>query len=419
MNRWFQGVFEARAFFWLAADRLYRIYWTEHRACFIRIGGQRLFPSGPPPLIALLLRLVQRYNPRLAEALGDKIAQWGEGRGNIDTAELDQTAPDELLRQHPHNFAIDLDQLNRTVLQRSISPPLWGEHLGVFRFQDGSGFDWRLLLEEDSHFVTAVGLLPRLLGARLEQDTFIRQASAIPSLQFLLGRGFQSGINLPVDITEAVDCFRRSALQGYAPAQCQLGVLYQQGEALPRDGQLALEWCQRAVEQDYPPALTLMGDFYQQGQGVAQDIATAVQWYQRAAEQNDSHAMFLLAEKYENGQGVLRNYQEAKSWYSRAAEQGYVAAQLALAKLLVRGLGVPRDYYHAAYWFHRAALQDNPEAQYGLGELYETGHGVSRNEAMAVRWYVLASQQDYPPAREAISRLREKGIAVVPAPFRD
>ena len=88
------------------------------------------------------------------------------------------------------------------------------------------------------------------------------------------------------DYTQAFEEFRSLADQGYANAQCNLGVMYERG------------------------------------QGVARNYAKAAAWYAKAADQGIAEAQFNLGVMYYNGLGVARNYAKAIAWYAKAADQG-------------------------------------------------------------------------------------------------
>ena len=53
--------------------------------------------------------------------------------------------------------------------------------------------------------------------------------------QYNLGNRYRKGEGVPQDDKEAVKWFRKSAEQGDASAQCNLGVMYYLGEGVPQD----------------------------------------------------------------------------------------------------------------------------------------------------------------------------------------
>ena len=95
----------------------------------------------------------------------------------------------------------------------------------------------------------------------------------------------------PEAVKESLEIFRSLANQGYAPAQCTLGV------------------------------------WYDEGIGITRDYGEALKWYTLAANQKFAPAQYAIGILYENGHGVLRDYGEALKWYTLSANQGYVTAQ--------------------------------------------------------------------------------------------
>lgn len=123
------------------------------------------------------------------------------------------------------------------------------------------------------------------------------------------------------DLSEAVQWLTKSALQGYAPAQCNLGF------------------------------------HYSQGKGINQNFEQAVLWYRKAAEQGNETAQFNLGVCYANGQGVTRSDYNAFTWYKKAAEQGYKNAEYSLGKAYYYGKGTTENKRLAFEWFSKAAAQ--------------------------------------------------------------
>jgi TPR repeat protein len=54
----------------------------------------------------------------------------------------------------------------------------------------------------------------------------------------------------PGDFGLAARCFKRSAEQGYAQCQCDLGYMYEEGWGVPKDTVLAYAWYTLAAAQD-------------------------------------------------------------------------------------------------------------------------------------------------------------------------
>jgi TPR repeat protein len=65
---------------------------------------------------------------------------------------------------------------------------------------------------------------------------------------------YKNGEGTPQNYNEAIKWYTKSAEQGYAEAQTNLGFMYDTGEVIPQDYKQALKWYTKAAEQDYGKA---------------------------------------------------------------------------------------------------------------------------------------------------------------------
>lgn len=72
----------------------------------------------------------------------------------------------------------------------------------------------------------------------------------------------------------------------------------------------------KSAEQGDAPAQYNMGVSYFFGNGVSQDYKQAIDWFLKATEQNNAEAEAFLGEMYDTGQGVVKNDKKAAKWYS-------------------------------------------------------------------------------------------------------
>jgi hypothetical protein len=84
---------------------------------------------------------------------------------------------------------------------------------------------------------------------------------------------------------------------------------------VPQDFAEAACWYRKSAEQGYAVAQYELGFMYHHGRGVPQDDAEALRWYRKSADQGDERAQILLAVMYYRGQGVAQNYVEAARWF--------------------------------------------------------------------------------------------------------
>ena len=153
---------------------------------------------------------------------------------------------------------------------------------------------------------------------------------------------------------EDVRLHRRSAEQGDADAQLQLGLSYMRGSGVPQDPAEGIRWIRLAADQGLADAQNTLATAYSIGRGILKDEAEAVRWRRRAAEQGHTRAQILLAGMYNDGRGVIKDMAEAARWYRRAAEQGDIFAQLALGNQYSVD-GILQDYILAHMWLNVAS----------------------------------------------------------------
>lgn len=114
---------------------------------------------------------------------------------------------------------------------------------------------------------------------------------------FILGLNYIYGndsLGISMDKEKGIALVRRSAEQGQAEAQYNLGFSYYQGNGVSQDYAQAVYWLRKAAEQGQAAAQYNLGFSYCQGDGVSQDYVQAVYWWRKAAEQGQADAIELL-----------------------------------------------------------------------------------------------------------------------------
>jgi TPR repeat protein len=164
--------------------------------------------------------------------------------------------------------------------------------------------------------------------------------------------------------------------------------------------------CERAM-QGFADAQINLGVMYAGGRGVPQSDTEAVKWYRKAAEQGDAYGQASLGFMYSNGRGVPQSDAEALKWYRLATDQGNAFGQASLGWMYHYGRGVPQSNTEAVKWYRLAAAQGEAQGQSNLGVMYENGIGVPKDRTEAVKWYRLAAKQGDQQAQTALQRLGE------------
>ena len=89
---------------------------------------------------------------------------------------------------------------------------------------------------------------------------------------------FKGGKGLPKDSAEAVKWYRKSAEQGDAIAQYNLGLMYDSGDGVPQDDIEAEKWYRKSAEQGNADAQSYLGSMYFLGEGAPKDYVEAYKW---------------------------------------------------------------------------------------------------------------------------------------------
>lgn len=246
------------------------------------------------------------------------------------------------------------------------------------------------------------------------------------------------------DYNKAVCWLEKSAKQGFAIAQCSLGLCYLDEEWENADVNKAIEYFNLSAKQGYFLAEYFLAICYYDGIGVEQDYNKAVEYYAKIAKMENfyenttsmmksenvffgsqesafvteiilksvkpmqSDAQYTLGNCYYNGIGVEKNVFTAAYWYLFAANNGSAEAQSELGRLYYLGEGVPQNYSIAVEWFSKSAEQGDDVAQFNLGVCYELGKGVEQDLEKAIYWYKKSAEQGYADAVKALKILKKK-----------
>jgi TPR repeat protein len=127
-----------------------------------------------------------------------------------------------------------------------------------------------------------------------------------------------NGQGVPRDEQQAAILFRKSADQGYADAQNNLGVLYLRGQGVPQDYAQASAWFLKAAEQNEPHAEASLAAMYAKGQLGPADPAREYMWLNLASEKICAAKSYLdrisnqmTPEQIAKGQRLTREWLEA------------------------------------------------------------------------------------------------------------
>lgn len=133
-----------------------------------------------------------------------------------------------------------------------------------------------------------------------------------PAAQSVLGEAYYRS----QDYQNASVWFRKSAEQGYAPGQYNLGVMYLEGSGTAKDAAEALKWFLKAAEQRHLGAMNNLAALYFYGTGVPKDLLQTYMWIRIAAQFGDENSTKNLAGLKEQltGAQVAEGERRASQW---------------------------------------------------------------------------------------------------------
>lgn len=184
-----------------------------------------------------------------------------------------------------------------------------------------------------------------------------------------------SGNGVDQDWIKAVEMLERSATNGNADAQWELGLMYEYANHVDQDQARALDLYRRSANAGNPIGLYLVAHCYQHGIVVDEDKVISDSLYRQSFDQ-------LIALAPEEDIYVLNFVGSAYFW----------------------GDGVEVDRAKAFGYYLTSAEKGNPETQYKIGSCYANGQGTDRDEEKALYWYRKSAAQGYSEAIDALNK---------------
>ena len=197
--------------------------------------------------------------------------------------------------------------------------------------------------------------------------------------------------------TASLNIDAKTADVASAPAkavdQYELALKYASGDGVPRDDSIAIDWYLKSAGQGFAPAQFNLGYIFLHGVGTETNAPEALKWFGAAAEQGLPVAQFNLGVMYKLGDGVPKNLDKAFRWTLAAAEQGHADAQFNLGVWYGRGEGIEEDQRSAFKWYLKSAKQGNENAKVIVGGRYHDGSGVDRDPVIGHAWLFLGKTE--------------------------
>ncbi|WAW09860.1 sel1 repeat family protein [Oxalobacter vibrioformis] len=229
--------------------------------------------------------------------------------------------------------------------------------------------------------------------------------------QLELALRYAEGDGVSMDYKKGFYWLKKSADNGYAVAQFNLGLIYEQGMyEVPQDLEKAVFWYRKAADQGDVEALFSLGAFYLKHD---RNTGKATVPMAKAAEQGHAGAQYFLGMLYERGDGVEPDREIAIALYQDAARQGLAAARERLAALGVGNPAFSADYDKSSFAAVLAAAEGgNPAAQLQMANMLLDGDGIEPDKDKAVKWVNQSVAQGYAPAMHVLSMMYMTGEGV-------
>ncbi|MDR0218179.1 MAG: sel1 repeat family protein [Enterobacteriaceae bacterium] len=111
-----------------------------------------------------------------------------------------------------------------------------------------------------------------------------------------------------------------------ALAQNVLSMLYYFGIGITRNPNEGLKWIEKSANNGNAIAQNNLGTLYLNGTyPLKKDLKKSFEWFRKSAEQGVAEAQYNLASSYHNAKGVEKNDEDAFYWYQKAADQNNTA----------------------------------------------------------------------------------------------
>lgn len=203
------------------------------------------------------------------------------------------------------------------------------------------------------------------------------------------------------------------AEQGDPQAQLEYGrLLKTTGNGVDQDWPKAVEMLQRSADNGNADAQWELGLMYEFENHVAKDEAKALELYRQSADAGSPIGMYMVAHCYQHGIVVEEDHAASDSLYGKAfdelmrlAPQEDIYVLNFVGSAYFWGDGVKADREKAFGYYLISAQKGNPETQYKVGNCYETGEGTAKDMEKAKEWYEKSAAQGYPDAIKALKNI--------------
>lgn len=207
----------------------------------------------------------------------------------------------------------------------------------------------------------------------------------VPDAQHRLSLMYRDGRGVEKDEAKREEWLKKSAEQGYVPAQAEYAeLLYARGDEASKAE--ALEFYRSAALSGNEEAKARLSAILG-GYRADRDADALRAFYRRLADRGNPLDEFRCGDLMLTSARGEDDRREALVWFNKAAERGNCDAMFKVGEMLRDGKGEKKDPKKAVEWFERAAAKGHVRSQFYLGEVYYHGRTVPRDEAKALKWY--------------------------------
>jgi TPR repeat protein len=207
---------------------------------------------------------------------------------------------------------------------------------------------------------------------------------------------------------DVISLYRRSADQGYAPAEVRLGEIVAHGRGTPKDDTEAAILYRKAADQGDADGEVHLANMDAGGWGTPKNIEEAMMLYQKASDQGDLEGTLDLASMYMADGDAPKDAAKAASLLLKPAQQGSMGAKFALQDEFVSPMSHEDMTTFSQIimpWLLQAANQGDRSVSYMLGMIYLNGYGVDPNKKQAIDWLKKSEAGDDPHAKDELHHL--------------
>lgn len=213
--------------------------------------------------------------------------------------------------------------------------------------------------------------------------------------QSALGEIYADGYVLPKNKSESVRWYSAAAQHGDRIGEFFIGMKYMHGDSqTQQDFNAAAEWLKKSADQGYAPAQAQLGMLYQYGYGVAQDGQKAYELFMKSADQGDLDGLYYAGTSL-LGQRDPQYHPQGFEYIRQAAEEGYVPAMKMMPNLYQTGKGTQPSGKEAYKWhvimYELTPTSAKKELAHIKNQMHHLGDYVSNKDraeahAAAEKW---------------------------------